>query len=81
MIIDSPPLAATLDVAMLGSLADGIAVVVRAHRTHRELVRKSIEQLRSARGPILGVILTCADVPKNSIGSYYYQREYQKTGA
>jgi capsular exopolysaccharide synthesis family protein len=79
VIIDSPPLAASLEVAFLAAMADGVLFVVKAGATPRPLVRKSLTQLRSAKANVLGIVLTSAEVP-NSGSSYYYDYPASEKG-
>jgi len=79
VIIDSPPLTATLDVGHLAAIADGVIMIVKASSTSKPLVRRALAQLRIARANVLGVVLTSAEVPPEHMS--YYSYEYQRAQA
>ena len=56
VIIDSPATLATIDSSVLGSMVDGILLVVNAQGTRRRHLLRVVNQLRS-KGHILGVTL------------------------
>jgi len=78
VIIDTPPITAVTDAAVLGRMVDGAVVVVRAGATPREIVRNGLIQLQAVSSPILGVVLNGVDM--NRDGSYYYQYYYYYYG-
>jgi len=57
VIVDTPPLSAGTDAAILGSLADGVLMVVRAGVTQRAAVRLARRQLHLAGATLLGAVL------------------------
>lgn len=73
IIIDSPPLLAFSDPLVLGSLADGVILVVWGGKTSRELIQKSLQLLKGINTKILGVALNKIDTTKRS---YYYYPYY-----
>jgi len=78
IIIDSPPLSASLEVALLGSVVDGVLFIVKAKSTPRPLVRKMIGQLRGVKANLVGIALTSAEISSES-ASYYYNYSQYKT--
>jgi len=74
VLIDSPPITAVTDAAVLTRSIDGAVLVIRSNDKSRELVRDSLEKLRSVDAPILGAVLNGVDTSKNSY--YYYQYAY-----
>jgi capsular exopolysaccharide synthesis family protein len=78
VIIDTPPVTAVTDAAVIGRLVDGAVVVVRAGATPREIVRNGLIQLKAVNSPILGVVLNGVDMDRD--GSYYYQYYYYYYG-
>jgi capsular exopolysaccharide synthesis family protein len=75
IIIDSPPVAAVTDPAVLSTLADGTVLVVRAFRTRKEVARHAARLLRGVGGVIAGVVLNAVDFTKTEYKySYYYYR-------
>ncbi len=72
-ILDSPPAQALADASILGSLADGVVLVVNAREARRRSLSRAVEQLRSGNARILGVVLNRA--PEEDSASYYYSYE------
>ena len=80
VIIDSPPLLAASDAAILTRHADGALVVVRAGKTERSALQTAIQQLATVGARVLGTVLNDpdAEVPKYaSYYSYYYNNYYE----
>ncbi|MFO7586777.1 MAG: polysaccharide biosynthesis tyrosine autokinase, partial [Gemmatimonadota bacterium] len=75
VVIDTPPLLAVTDAALVGAVADGTLVVVRANRTDLNALRTAVQQLRRLRVPLLGMVLNA--VPKGHMSDYaYYPSHY-----
>ncbi len=55
VILDSPPVGAVADTAVLASQVDGVLLVVWVGRTRREHLRHATDVLRQAHAPVLGV--------------------------
>jgi polysaccharide biosynthesis transport protein len=75
VVIDSPPLAAVTDSAIVSTLVDGTIFVVRAFKTSHHLARQGLRSLRDIDAPIIGVVLNGVDLTKSSY-SYYYNQYY-----
>ena len=60
VVVDSPPLLAVADAAVLSQHVDGAIVTVTAGRTTRNELSRALEALSVARGHLIGVILTRA---------------------
>ena len=58
IIIDAPPVLPVTDPGILGAIADGTLLVVRAGRTQRKVVRQAQELLRQTKAKLLGCVLT-----------------------
>jgi succinoglycan biosynthesis transport protein ExoP len=71
IIIDSPPVTAALEVAALGSYVDGISLIVKANGPSTNLVKKVVEDLKSFKGKLVGIILTSVRY-STRYGNYYY---------
>jgi protein-tyrosine kinase len=74
IIIDSPPVLSTPDPLIIARYVDAVMVVVRAGKTPRDYLTKTLQSLNSTR--VMGVVLNGADLgiaPK-----YYY---YSANGA
>ncbi|MEW5895314.1 MAG: CpsD/CapB family tyrosine-protein kinase [Candidatus Omnitrophota bacterium] len=58
IIIDAPPIINVTDAGIIGSLADGVLMVIQAGRTQRGIVRHAEELLYQAHAKVLGHVLT-----------------------
>lgn len=58
VIIDTPPIISVTDPGLIGSMADGVVMVLQAGRTQRGVLRRAIELLEQAHCDILGYVLT-----------------------
>lgn len=77
VVLDTPPLSAFIDAAVLGSIADGTLLVVRRNFVRREEVLSSFEQLKKAEANVLGTVLNYCEDKKSE---YYYYEYYSKDG-
>lgn len=73
ILIDSPPVISVSDAAVLGALCDQTLLVVRMHKTPREVVRQAKAQLEAAGCTVAGTILTHAQ--HDRMPRYLYQYE------
>ena len=62
-IVQCPPAGESSEAAALGQLADGIILVLAAHRTRRATARKVLETLRAAQVQLLGTVLSDRTFP------------------
>ncbi len=60
VLIDTPPALSLNDPSMLGSISDGIVLVVRLGETPRHMVEQAQQMLENLGGNILGICLTGA---------------------
>ena len=79
VIIDSPPLQAVTDAAILAAVADGTLFVIDAGRTRRGAVESGREALAKAGARTLGAALN--RIPEGSNGGYVYYDYYGGYGA
>jgi capsular exopolysaccharide synthesis family protein len=56
VLIDTPPILAASDAAVVGRQTDGMVVVVQPEKNHRHLVHRAVDELRLAGLPLLGVV-------------------------
>ena len=63
LIFDAPPAGHANDTAVLGSLLDGVVLVVGAHTTRRETARKAKESLEKGNVHLLGTVLNGRTFP------------------
>lgn len=74
VIVDSPPLLAVTDGAILAANADGALVAVRAGKTKRDQLAHAVGMLRDVDAKLLGATLTMIGTHGN--GSYSYNYNY-----
>ena len=74
VVIDSPPITLVTDSVILGSMVDGVLLVVQGDRTSRELVRRSQRLLHEVGARVFGVILNNVNIKPEDY--YYYQSYY-----
>lgn len=79
VIIDSPPLAAVTDSAIIAKLADGAVFVVRAFKTSISISRQGLRALTDVDAPIVGCVLNAVDYRKAN-GYYYQYYAYKRDG-
>ncbi len=72
IILDSPPLGAVTDAAILSKQTDGVVLVVHAGKTLRDEVKRSVRQIRNINGHVIGVILNQLDARDRRYGYYNY---------
>ena len=73
VIVDSPPVLAVTDSAVLAPKTDGVILVVRAEKTDKDAIGLAIQQMRQVGAEILGVVVNDAKA-EGSYQSYY--KEY-----
>jgi succinoglycan biosynthesis transport protein ExoP len=76
VVLDTPPVLATADAGILGSLTDGVLLVVRAGETDRSAAQRATAQLASSGARVLGVVLNDPKGQVSQYGDYYYPYEY-----
>jgi capsular exopolysaccharide synthesis family protein len=62
ILIDSPPVIAVSDAAVLSSVADGVLLVIDSQRTTTPLARDAVHRLDAVGARMLGVILNGVDL-------------------
>jgi capsular exopolysaccharide synthesis family protein len=79
VIIDTPPVMAVADAAVISHSASGVVFVVGCEMTSRHTARAALDTLAAtAKGKMFGVILNRVNVDKNAYYySAYYRRDYQ----
>lgn len=70
VIVDSSPLLAVTDAAILGNSADGVIVIARFGHTTRDQLAHAVRNLEDVDATVLGTVLTMA--PSRGGGPYYY---------
>ncbi len=72
IVIDSPPVSSFTDGVLIGSIVDGVLLVVHGGRSSRDVVRRSRQLLLDVGAKIVGVVLNNVSVRSHEY--YYYQR-------
>ncbi len=80
VILDSPPLGAVTDAAIVGPQVDGTVLVVKMGETSRDAAASVIKRLRDVGANVVGTVLNQIDASAsrygyNGGGYYYYRRE------
>jgi polysaccharide biosynthesis transport protein len=78
VIIDSPPIAAFTDGVLIGSMVEGVLLVVHSGRSSRKIVARARKLLQDVGARIIGVVLNKVEAAGSS--SYYYGGYYQHYG-
>ncbi len=77
IVVDAPPLLPVSDPAILSREVDGVALLVRAGRTQRDVALRAKRILDDVGANLLGVIVNNAD----DVLPYYYGHTYYHYGA
>lgn len=72
IIIDTPPLGAVIDAAVISKNCDGMVLVIESGATGRKLVMQSKDQLEKAGAKIFGTVLNKV----SGSGRGYYKKGY-----
>jgi capsular exopolysaccharide synthesis family protein len=78
IVVDTPPLLAASDGAILSTLADGVVVVLRAGSTESDAAQQAIQQLTGVGARVVGAVLNDPDAKVPTYGGYYH---YEYAGA
>jgi capsular exopolysaccharide synthesis family protein len=70
VVIDTPPILPVPDTRLLAPVADGLVLVVAAHRTSRDLLAEALHLLDAGR--VIGLVFNGADRPPSGYSAYYY---------
>jgi Mrp family chromosome partitioning ATPase len=71
ILIDAPPINAYADASLFGRMADGLVMVVEAHKTRREPAQRAKKVLDAAGVTVLGAVLNKRTFP---IPGFLYKR-------
>lgn len=78
IIIDTPPLGAVIDAAIIARVCDGAVLVIESGRVNYRFAQETKEQLEKSGCPVLGAILNKVDVKKSKYGRYGKYGKYGK---
>ncbi len=80
VLIDSPPLLAVADPAIISSVVDGVLLTMRIEKNNRTLVERACEILRDQDAKLLGVIVNSRKSGRQAYGytqyNYYGDKAY-----
>jgi len=76
ILIDSPPVNAVTDAAVLSQLCDGVLLVLNGQRSKVAATRKAIEHLEAVRARFLGVVLNNIDMSNPDYAEYRHFYKY-----
>ena len=79
-MIDSPPIIAVTDAAIISQYVDGTMFVVRSFKTNKHLVRQGIRALLDVGAPLAGVVLNAVNLHKQEYSHYYHYYYYKRDG-
>jgi len=72
VFVDTPPVIAVTDAAVVSNKVDGTILVTASHQTDRNALLKAEEILTKAKARILGVVLNKYPLHHNRSNEYYY---------
>jgi polysaccharide biosynthesis transport protein len=73
VLLDSPPILAMADAAILCPRVEGVVLLVAAETPTKPAVARAIDQIQGVGGKVLGVVLNKVNLQRNS---YYYSQYY-----
>jgi len=73
VLLDSPPILAMTDAAVLCPQVEGVVLLVAAETPTKPAVARAIDQILGVGGKVLGVVLNKVNLQRNS---YYYSQYY-----
>ena len=80
LIFDSPPVAPVTDAVLMSSRIDGVVLIVRALKTQRAILGRTVEQLRAVNANLVGTVFNDFDVRRRGAGRHYYQYYHRYYG-
>lgn len=80
VLIDSPPVLAVTDAAVLAPKVGGVVLVVRANAVDQRQVNRAREALEAVKARVLGVVLSAVQ-PEGREGYYYYYYHAEESAA
>jgi len=74
ILLDSAPVGAVTDAAVLSAILDGVIFVINSGKVDSEVVKRAKESLENVKANILGVVLN--NITKQNQGGYYHYQYY-----
>lgn len=78
ILIDAPPVLSVTDAAIISKVVDGVVLIIAYKETKKEAAKKAQKTLNKVNAHILGVLMTKAEIKKNSSYYYYYGNDKKK---
>ena len=78
VVIDTPPVGAFADAAVVARQVDGAILVVRENFTDKRAAQLAMEQLRNSGAHVLGVVMNFQERANGSGYGYYYGYYYDE---
>ncbi len=75
IVVDTPPVLAVADAALLAASMDGVLLVVKPGKTRPAELKQALQQLRAAGAPVLGVVVNDVNRSNHEVG-YHYNTYY-----
>ena len=75
ILFDSPPIIAVTDAAILSTKIDALILVIKAHQTQKNAIKRAKNLLDKVNANIMGCLLNSVNVDR-AYGSYYYYYYY-----
>ena len=72
ILIDTPPIVAVTDAAILAQEVDGVILVLASGEVNKDFAQRAKEQLDKVGAKILGAVLNKADMKTSEYYYYYY---------
>jgi capsular exopolysaccharide synthesis family protein len=79
IVIDSPPLVAVTDAAIMSTQVDAVVFVVRAFATGKHVSMQGMRALRDVDAPVVGAVLNAVDLQRSEY-TYYTYYHYKREG-
>lgn len=73
VLLDTPPVGAFVDAAVLGTKADATFIVVRENFVRRDEVKAAVEQLQASGSNVAGVVMNFCERKGSGYYDYYYE--------
>lgn len=81
LVIDTPPVGAFVDAAILSRISDATLLVVRENFTKKDQIKDAYEQLKRAGGNLSGVVMNYCKHEGSQYYSSYYSKQKDKGSA
>jgi Mrp family chromosome partitioning ATPase len=79
VVIDTPPVLSVTDARVLGTMVDGVILVIKGGSTPREAVRMTKRLLQEVHARIIGTLLNDVNI-RSADYSYYFRYYYYGYG-